>query len=843
MFKLISNIPIFRRLFIAFAIATLIPGVIIVILSGLYFNSLNVRGQAVQTSFDAQNTASQQLINLQRMNAELQTRFNQIFAGLGHVIHDPSLNASGALINIDILAREIDFDQAKTMYQNDFDLASSDNMSTIRSILLSDNPENGNKIINDQKVAISAVVNQLWDKYKNLQDTEIKQLQALQDTLEQNKPITTAQIDRDYATAYETLFQANTAFTDLRNSWQSVVDSAVSMGKAVTAVGSSETEPFLISTGIALLCAILVVLITGYTISITITRPLRQLASLTKRIAKGETHIRVKAVGRDEIYLVASAMNNMLDNIVRLIQETQAERDSLQKQVEKLVNEVSGVGEGDLSVQAEVTADALGVLADSFNYMVEELGSLVVRVKMVAHEVDNSTKMILYRMVQLVNGADSQIEHMTEAAVEVEQMASSSRQVAERAEVLYTVARGARYNAAGGREAVQQTVEGMGRIYDNVQATSEKVQVLGEHSREINNIVEVISTIAYQTNRLALDAAIQAAMAGENGKGFGAVASDIRRLAERSKDQVSMIARIVRSVREDINAVAASMVDTEREASDGTKLVQEAGASFELIFTAIEHQAREIENINRMAMQQLQSSSEIVQIIREVSDSTQQSSTSTREGSQSMQRLALLVEQLRSSVEAFKLRAELDYYGSYPQVHITQQRQNGQQTISRGSNPLNANSQLVGAGAVNTLPPPRSMAGGPSYPALPSFQPDVSQSAPSTQAAQARPVPPTPVYPQNPARLGARPTIPPYPQQTPPRLGARPPFSLTPLYPQNAAQRGSIPPPPSPSDVPNVPPTPSEPPQKPQARTIPPRPASSEHNGNGSQPQGTHGRP
>src|SRR5581483_10107572 len=117
-------------------------------------------------------------------------------------------------------------------------------------------------------------------------------------------------------------------------------------------------------------------------------------------------------------------MNNMLDNIVRLIQETQSQRDALQGQVEKLVSEVSGVGEGDLRVQAEVTADALGVLADSFNYMVEELGSLVVRVKMVAHEVGNSTTAILDRMTQLVETGDRQIQQISDAAADVERMSS-----------------------------------------------------------------------------------------------------------------------------------------------------------------------------------------------------------------------------------------------------------------------------------------------------------------------------------------------------------------------------------------------------------------------------------
>src|SRR5438309_6864219 len=156
----------------------------------------------------------------------------------------------------------------------------------------------------------------------------------------------------------------------------------------------------------------------------------------------------------------------------------------------------------------------------------------------------------------------------------------------------------------------------MGRINENVHETATKVHTLGERSRAIDEIVTAIGGIAHQTNRLALDAAIQAAMAGENGKGFGAVAADIRRLAERSKDQASSIGRIVRAVREDIGAVAVSMQDTERETSAGSALAQEAGTSLASIFGVVERQASEIEAINRMAAQQLQSSSSVVQIMQ-----------------------------------------------------------------------------------------------------------------------------------------------------------------------------------------------------------------------------------
>ena len=751
MIRFLSDIPIFRRLFISFALAAMIPAIVIILLGNFYISQLTTRSQAVQTSFDAQSLASQQQVNLQRMNALVQTRFNQIFASLSGKVTDPSLTYAGGLVSSDIAAREAEFAQGLQTYQTNYSLATSSNMDNIRTILINDNPQTGPAIISSQQQALIAVTVPkigLWPRYQSLQNQE----NVLLDSLDPNgkypngkdhpKTLPENELTAEFQQAYNTLWHANFVFTTLNSNWQQVVDDSVAMGKTVTSVGPSQTTPVMVATILAVLLTFLIVFATGWLVNLTISKPLRRLAQLTRRIGRGDTSARAKIVGRDEINLVASSMNNMLDNIVRLIQDAQAQRDNLQTQVEKLVSEVSGVGEGDLRVQAEVTADALGVLADSFNYMVEELGSLVVRVKMVAHEVENSTTMTYERMSQLVEVADTQINQITGAAVEVERMADSSRQVAERAQVLYGVAREARQTAESGRGAVLQTVEGMGRIHEYVLDTSSKVQTLGDRSREINNIVEVIANIAHQTNRLALDAAIQAAMAGENGKGFGAVAADIRRLAERAKDQASSIARIVRGVREDIGAVAVSMRDTERETSTGAELAQEAGTSLESIFGVVERQASEIEAINRMAAQQLQSSSAVVQIMQAVSDSTQHSSTNTRDAAENMERLARLAEQLLASVEAFKLRENLNYYAPMGNMTVTpEQEYQNQLTVSGAFRTITASAQPSNAGGYNNaLAPARTNGPFSPYPTSPYQQNNGRQS-------QSQPLPQWPQWP------------------------------------------------------------------------------------------------
>src|SRR5579863_1816271 len=156
MVRLISNVPIFRRLFIAFAIAALIPGIVIVLLGNYNISSLSTQGQAVRTSFDAQNTAAQEETNIQRMNAKLESYYNEIFGNLGRVITDSSFFSSGALIGQDVQTDEAEFNNAIKDYKSNYEIATSPNMSSIRSILLTDDPVNGNAIISSQQKALDA---------------------------------------------------------------------------------------------------------------------------------------------------------------------------------------------------------------------------------------------------------------------------------------------------------------------------------------------------------------------------------------------------------------------------------------------------------------------------------------------------------------------------------------------------------------------------------------------------------------------------------------------------------------------------------------------------------------
>src|SRR5437660_5715512 len=216
MIQFLSNVPIFRRLFIAFALAALIPGVVIVLLGNFYIHSLDTRGQAVRTSFDAQSLASQQEANLQRMNALLQAKFYQIFASQSKVVSDASLFASGGLVDGEIRALEADFDRNLRIYQNNYELATSTNMGNVRSILLGDDPAHGNEIMKAQQAAIQQVAsgNQAWSRYQLYQNQELSLLESLQSDLQKGIPYTPDQINGKYQADYAVLHSAILAFTD-----------------------------------------------------------------------------------------------------------------------------------------------------------------------------------------------------------------------------------------------------------------------------------------------------------------------------------------------------------------------------------------------------------------------------------------------------------------------------------------------------------------------------------------------------------------------------------------------------------------------------------------------------
>jgi methyl-accepting chemotaxis protein len=629
MLHFLTTMPISRRLLVAAALIAIIPGIVIAILGSSYIGTLVNINQTAKTTNEAVKFSTDMQADLLRMNA--------LLAGLNAT--DGNVPTQTVQIQREINELTTDFKMKLSTYQQNYQIKTSSNMKSVHDVL--QNNAQGNQASVSQHTTLF-IVNLQWNNYVQAQNRTLQDLQ-------QQAKATTFNVDQA---------QANVLYLPLKGNLDNLVALTESLGQVVAQVNTYQINPILFGTIFAFLFSTLVVFLISYVINLTITRPLRQLVDLTQRIAKGETSVRAAIASRDEIYTVAASMNTMLDSIGQLMQDVQGQRDFLQARVDKLISEVTSIGEGDLRTQAEVSNDALGFLANSFNFMIRELSNLVIRVKVVAQQVETLTATTQSRMSELVKINDHQILEMTNAVATMQQMSDSTRKVTERTQTLYMFARETRQTAYNGRGAVQQTVTGMKHISENVQTTAAKVQLLRDNSREINHIVSVISSIAHHTNRLALDATIQAATAGENGTGFAAVASDIRRLAEQTKDQASMIASLVRNVNENIGNVAISVHESEQETAHGTGLAQQAEKALDSIFNGVEQQAQAIESINTMVAQQSLMSKGVLQTLLDVSDEARKNSESTRNASQTMGRLTRLVDQLRSSVGAFKLRDE-----------------------------------------------------------------------------------------------------------------------------------------------------------------------------------------
>src|SRR5229473_2018533 len=394
---------------------------------------------------------------------------------------------------------------------------------------------------------------------------------------------------------------------------------------------------------------------------------LLSLVDVCRNFAGGDRAVRATVTGDDEFAMLAMSLNSLLDNqnftaggSPGSSSGVGSDAAALQAQIEKLLQEVSAVGDGDLRVQAEVTPDTLGVLADSFNYMIEELAKVVGRVQATALQVTNATRRILDRSDELAQASSTQVQQISQTTEAVEALAIFIQNVARNAQLSAEAAQDALRNANAGQQAVRQSIDGMMVIRENVQETSKKIKRLGERSNEIGEIVRIIEDIADQTNLLALNAAIQSAMAGEHGRGFSVVADEIRLLAERSTESTKRIATLVKSIQGDTYEAVVAMEDSTQEVVKGSQLADEAGRALNSIYAAVERQAQMIESIARAANEQTTVSEAVAVAMGQISEITRQTNIGTQEAAGSVSYLAGLSDQLRASVSTFRLPDRTD---------------------------------------------------------------------------------------------------------------------------------------------------------------------------------------
>jgi twitching motility protein PilJ len=385
-----------------------------------------------------------------------------------------------------------------------------------------------------------------------------------------------------------------------------------------------------------------------------ITRQVGSMTQLFSVIGIGDFASRAEVYSTDEIGQATASLNAMLDNLMMLIQSRE-ERDKIQDSIQKLLEEISGLADGDLTIQAEVTAEVTGAIADAFNNMTEELRGVISRVQDTTLAVSCSASEVQTTTEHLASGSESQATQIVEASAAIDEMAVSIQQVSGNASVAAGVADNALRSAKQGTEAVLKTIEGMNGIRQQVQQTAKRIKRLGESSQEIGEIVQLINDIAERTSILALNASIQAAMAGEAGKGFAVVAEEVERLAEHSTEATKKIATLIKSIQADTNEAITAMEDTTREVIAESSLANEAGLKLADIEKVSAQLSELIQSISMASKQQSRGSEGVAKSMSDISQVTQQTAAGARQAAVSIRKLAHLADDLRDSLQRFKL--------------------------------------------------------------------------------------------------------------------------------------------------------------------------------------------
>ena len=338
-------------------------------------------------------------------------------------------------------------------------------------------------------------------------------------------------------------------------------------------------------------------------------------------------------------------------------QQREAKRvnDANQAAILRLMNELQSVAEGDLTQQATVTEDITGAIADSVNYTVEELRSLVSQVQGTASRVTETTQQVETTSTELLAASEEQLREIRETGEAVLQMASRIQRVSAQAQQSAEVARQSLSAATSGLTAVLDTISGMNLIREQIQDTSKRIKRLGESSQEIGEITELISDITEQTNVLALNAAIQAASAGDAGRGFSVVAEEVQRLAERSADAAREIAALVKTIQTDTADAVAAMERSTQGVVEGAKLSDNAGTALAEIDRVSRQLAELIEEISAQARREADSANVVASNIQHIFAVTEQTSEGTRSTAQLIRQLSRTAEELRQSVSRFKI--------------------------------------------------------------------------------------------------------------------------------------------------------------------------------------------
>jgi twitching motility protein PilJ len=392
------------------------------------------------------------------------------------------------------------------------------------------------------------------------------------------------------------------------------------------------------------------------------TQTTQDLKAQFEVLRTGNFDAQATVYSQDEFGLLATNFNTMVKGLSETTGEAQRKaleqeqaKEELQRQVIRLLDDVEGAARGDLTVRAEVSADVLGAVADSFNSTIYNLREIIQQVKTAAQQVNKGATDSEAFARDLSSDALRQAEQLAVTLNSVQVLTDAIQRVAESAKEAETVARSASATAQKGGEAVDRTVEGIMEIRQTVAETTRKVKRLAESSQEISKIVALISQIASRTNLLALNASIEAARAGEAGRGFAIVADEVRQLADRIAKALKEIEQVVRQIQTETGSVMTAMEEGTQQVIQGTNLAEQAKKSLNDIVQVSNRIDTLVRSITADTVQQTETSRQVASVVQSVELTAQETSQEAQRVSGSLQSLAGVAGDLLNSVERFRV--------------------------------------------------------------------------------------------------------------------------------------------------------------------------------------------
>jgi len=393
--------------------------------------------------------------------------------------------------------------------------------------------------------------------------------------------------------------------------------------------------------------------VTVIAIANRVIAPVKQLAEFSEKLSQGDFHAKADVDATDDFGFIAENLNRAAERSSRAMFNQEAQ-EALQKSVTEFLTVVSQIARGDLTLRGRVTNDALGNVVDSVNYMLDNFCKVLERVRKGAVDVQSNANEILIASEEMSTGAVQQDQEITNTSSAVEELTVSMKQVSNNAEASAEAARRALDAAEQGNRSVRDTLEGMQRIRSSVQATAKRIKALGDRSLEISDIVNVINDITEQTNLLALNAAIEAARAGEAGRGFAVVADEVRKLAEHSRNATKDIAALIKAIQAETNDAVVVMEEGTKEVEIGARLADQAGKALDAISTVVRQSAELVQEISLASKQQVRGTEGVANAMQIISNITRQTSQGTRGTVATVSQLVKLSDQLNEALAQFR---------------------------------------------------------------------------------------------------------------------------------------------------------------------------------------------